>query len=735
MKRSSPLILGLVALTALGLSQASADTFRFKDGRVARGKVLAEFRDYYFVQIDSELARFVAVRDLERVLDESDQPRTPNDRDPSPAFAIDSPVGEVRFVPRSGPAEDVTVRAFAQPGDRIATGETGLARIVLPSGVTAKVGPSSRLVAASAESLELEQGEVFLTATDTKTFDVGLARGLRVRAQAAKVDVARTGLERTWRIAVHSGEARIESETFRLKVDAGHAATLEGTEAGVKLTAEASNAGEIEAMVGTKSSSLAPGQSLLVDGGALATAGGAGTWRFQRIKGNVLVRAGGADMGATARFVPVRAADMERLRLEDGDAVQTDANSEAVLLRDDGANATLGETSEVAIAGLVLATGTLRVDALRTPVPLATPGGEARITFASLVVRRPVARDMSALEASVVKGDAKLPVAAGVLTAPPGAKLTLRGTPDETVFTVTGGAARFASTAQPDCGDPVISAALEAGQGFTVRALHQDGLAILLEGSREIGFGPERVGAQIRFEGSLPSVVFASNAVVAVEKETKVRFRAEQSLPVAVLAGGERVRLPDGQLQVTVERNAMRFADGTTVGFKDKVEATLRAGEGLSGATIGQRREDRFEVPRRARVVVGRRGVEHATVRTEGGIALWVHDGAPAVQARLTTGRDSGMPERTKADVDLPLAYSFTMPGTPPLTVAASRRVVVLATRDGEFVILDDPALIDAAADRGLFPLAGTGIPSAIDLSTNHLPELLAQPPPASPVR
>src|SRR5581483_1084846 len=178
--------------------RADADTLRFKDGKVVRGKVLAEFRDSYFVQLESEAPRFIATSELERVLDESDQPRSPGDQ-PTPAFAVDSPVGEVRFVSKRGPAEDVTARAFAQPGDRVVTGETGLARVVLPSGATAKVGPGTRLAAVSADALELEQGSLFVTTTETKTFDVTLARGLRVRAQAATVEVARSGQDRTWR--------------------------------------------------------------------------------------------------------------------------------------------------------------------------------------------------------------------------------------------------------------------------------------------------------------------------------------------------------------------------------------------------------------------------------------------------------------------------------------------------------------------------------------------------------
>ncbi|MEZ0229565.1 MAG: hypothetical protein ACAI25_13125, partial [Planctomycetota bacterium] len=510
---------------------------------------------------------------------------------------------------------------------------------------------------------------------------------------------------------------------------------IEGSDNGIKLSADGSNASDLDATVGTKTQALGPGKSIFVDGGSLATARVSGTWRFQRIRGSVYLKSGATEAGAGARFMNVSPLDLERIRLEEGDAVQTGSNSDAVLLRDDGATATLGEVGEVAISGLTLAAGALRVDALRAPVALATPSGEARLAFTSVSVRRPVARDMKSLDVTVIEGDARLPAAAGLLTVPVGGAVSLKGNESETTVKVNAGSARLVSTAQVDCGDPVVTSALDAGRSLTIRALHAQGLAILLDGAREASFGPERVGADIKLDGSLPAVAFSNGAVVALAKETTVRFRSEQSAPVAWLQGGEHVRLPDARLSVTLEGGTLTFADGTAVTFKDSVEATLQTGEGLAGAIVGQRREDRFEVPRRARIVVGRRGADHATFKTEGGVALWVHAGAPAVQARLTAGRDRGLPEPAKADVDLPLAFSYTMPGTPPLTVAASRRVVVLATRDGEFVILDDPALIDASAERGIIPLAGTGIPPAVVLDTSKLPELLAQPPPASPVR
>jgi hypothetical protein len=126
-------------------SAAYGDTFTFRDGRIIRGRVLAEFRDHLYVALGAESGSFVKRSELASVVAENGEPLGDSTK-PSPALAVSSPAGDVR-VEHAGATTAVTELDFAGPKDRIVTGDTGLARLALLTGGVAKLGPSSSVVA------------------------------------------------------------------------------------------------------------------------------------------------------------------------------------------------------------------------------------------------------------------------------------------------------------------------------------------------------------------------------------------------------------------------------------------------------------------------------------------------------------------------------------------------------------------------------------------------------------
>jgi hypothetical protein len=730
-----------LAACALGVSVARADTFRFKDGHGAKGRILAEFRDLYYVQIDSDLPRFLDPRELESVLDEQERPRGDlgRSREPAPLFALDSLVGEVKLETRTGvaPAEHL----FGGEGDRVTTGDTGLARVAFPSGAVLKLGASTTFVARagaeSADAFELERGEAFVATQPSRTMEIGLTPELKVRARDATVEVSRTPNAAAWRVVTHSGDARIEGDTFRVQqLMTGQAARIEAVPEGLRITAERENVSAIEVAQGARTVALAPGDALLVDAGKHAIAERtSGRWKLQSVRGLVSIKRPPSG-AAPARFVAVGPAEAGQVRLEAGDSVATASGAEAVLLREDGAQVTLAEASELAIEGLDLAAGSLRVDALREPVPLATPAGEARLSLVTLLARRPRGHDRQGVEVEVQKGDAKLPLPAALALAPEGAKLSIEGNAESATLRLDAGTAKVVSRPQPEASDPAVTVILDGGHEVVVRALHKDGLGLGLEGSRELTFGPEKVGATVSLAQDLPRVVLAQGPELTLEKDLRLHVGSQESGPVLEFGPGkERVSLADPGLRLRVGPGTTAFADGTTLGWRDGVAALLRIGDGVAGAIVAARRGDRLEVPRGTKATVGRRHGDHVTLKLQDRRALWIDDGAPPVSERLVAGSSTGFVGATHADAgDAPVSMTLTMPGAPPLTVAGSRAVTVVATKDGEFIVLDDPSLLDGAADQDVLRLSAQGLTTTLDQTPNHIPDLIRQPPPASPV-
>jgi hypothetical protein len=732
MRRFSRWIAPLALL--LAANPTYADTLNFKDGHAARGKVLAEFRDYLYVQLGSDLPQFVRRSELESVLGANDEPLEASTT-PSPALAVASPVGEVQIEAENGTPTVVKDLAFAGPNDRVVTGDTGIARLDLPSQSVVKIGPSTAVRGHAAigmvDQIDLEHGQAFLTPGQGRSLGVTIADGVRVGAKGGSVELERT--PSTVAIMAHSGTAQFESSSFRALIPPEHALKVETVNEGTKATAGPENAASIEISVGTESRTLAPGESLVVSGsGALATQT-VGSWKLTRIQGGVLVR-----LAHSKGFTAVGPNDVEQLRLDTGDAIATESRGEAVLTRDDGASLTLQESSEAQLSSLVeVAAGAVKVEALREPVSVAVPVGQARLTYASLEARR-LRREGTAFELAGLEGETRVTLPAALLPLPKGARVRLDGTGDESTVHALQGTVALATAAQPEAGDPEVSVAIEPGHEVVARANHARGVRLRLEGGRVIDAGPERVAAKITVSGDDPKIVFGS-IELTLEKELSLGLGASRSSPLLRFETGAAITIGDDHLHGRVgPPGIVTLPDGTAVSFRKGVEATLRGAEASAGALLTLRRDDRFEIPHHASASLSRRDNGRTMLKLGDGRALLVEDGAPPVQERLTSEPTSSAAGPLRADVGEPSALALTMPGAAPLTIPATRRVAVLATRQGEFIILDDPSLLDASESiPGLHPLSGTAPGNAfpLDPTPNHLPEVLAEPPPASPTR
>ncbi len=723
--------LTLIAL-AVAASFAYADTLTWKDGHSSRGRILGQFRDSLFVQLDSEPPRFVRRSELEVARSASDEPIPPSSS-PSPALAVTSPVGEVRVEPANGQATTVADFAFAYPRDRVVTSDSGLARLVLLSRGIVKLGPSTTLLVrdanGTADALQLERGQLFLEPAETRGIDVELAPDLHVTAREGSVSLEHVGT--AIQLTTHSGTAQVEGAAVRGTIGPGHAIRIDSNDQGARLLAERANADAIELTVSGVPRSLKPGEEVTLAGAPVA-ARTTGSWRLASMKGGVLLRA------RDGRWKPLAQKDLDQVRLDAGDSVATESNGEAVLARDDGATLSLRESSELHLdtREISLVAGAVKVEALREVVPLALPVGESRFAYVTVEARRP-ARGATALELATLAGEAKLALPASLATVPARARIRLDGAGDESTVQAVEGTTNLATMAQAEVGDPDVSVALEAPRMASIRALHAQGVRLGLDGTRTIVAGPEVVNARVRWAGESPRIVFAKGPECELEKEVTVALGSEKASPLLRLANDARITLVDPSLRGTLGPSGrLRLADETSVVAKSAVRFSLRGPEGLAGAIVGTRQGDRFEVPHRATVTVGRRGQDSTYFRLDDGRALVIEDGAPPVQARLGKSVGPGGSE-LKGDAGDPATLSLTMPGAAPLAVAPTRRVTVLATRQGEFIILDDPALLDAMAERGFVPLATTATGSSFILNPNpnHLPELSAQPPPASPVR
>ncbi len=458
-----PTSAALVAAAAtLGLSVARGETFVFRDPTrpPLDGQVIDEFDDLLLVAVDGEAARFVARAELEAVLDEGgarlERPApgtfarlagsTPLAAvtDASGGVAVRAGGGADRTDGRSAssaPDRVVGPRpGYLRGGDALVTADDGLARLVTPSGATAKVGPESEVAVEGdagrgSDGLALRRGELLVEAaqrplevTWSPALSATSAPPLVVRAApGARLSVAR-GADGSARLLLDSGSAELTGADLRLPLVPGLGATLTPQGATWRVAADGANPGPLELTVAGAVEALPPGSERVVGARAPTTpateapasapavtpapattpAAHETAWTLLAGSGEVLVRRTPA-----GPFAP--ASRQEGVPLGAGDAVR--APDGARLTRADGAAATLGRGGalELGPRGLRLLAGEVRLEATSTPVQLDTPLGP---TPALQVTARLTRVSDEALDVSIDAGELDLPLADSTLLRP-----------------------------------------------------------------------------------------------------------------------------------------------------------------------------------------------------------------------------------------------------------------------------------------------------------------------------
>ncbi|MCO5169167.1 MAG: hypothetical protein M9894_22720 [Planctomycetes bacterium] len=739
-------------MVVVALAQVRAETFVFRDperGQVP-GKVLAEFEDLLFLALDGEAPRFVSRAELEAVVDDAG---TRYDAPPpgtfarvqggsTPRAAATDLTGEALVRRTDGPLAAEADPAFLHAGDALVTGDAGLARLVLPSGTTAKLAPSSEVqlpargAAGTGERLDLRQGEL-LVETALRPLELLLGGVVALRLGGA----TRAGCEQqpdgARHVLLHDGTAELVWADLRVVLAPGLGAELVASGDGQwRVTADPANVGAVEVRHDAVVEGLAPGASRVFG----ATAQAEELWRLVRGKGELLVR-----RGPTGELTPVAPTQRERLALAAGDAVATGPDGEVVLGRVDGAQARLaaGATLEVG-QQLDLVRGRVVIEASDSPVSLLTPGGPAAVTMGTLSVTRV---GQVEVEAAAVAGALDLPLgASAALTLEPGAVARVRaragggngsggrgdganGNGREVEAEVLRGRAVIGSRAHGRGPDTRFRVPLAPGQPVAVSEGPVEG-SVGLEGAAEVlptlhlpgGRALAFLSADVRAEVALDpawEVVLGRGGRVRVTEGLWVGLATVQGRPELRFKAGPRVRLAHAAtVRVHNPRLEVLSPSGATVAdieLHGDVAVRVDPPGDIAGAVLALRDDDRFEVPREGTAVVDR-DRDLLRVAHGDGRRLWVQDGAPPVQARLADARGT---------------LYVTMPGAPPLGLPSGRPVTVLATRAGELIILADDQLRDAA---GLELLTGAPPQGLIDTITrDRARDLLDVPPPDSP--
>ncbi|RMG15462.1 MAG: hypothetical protein D6731_08345 [Planctomycetota bacterium] len=726
MLRACARTLGAVLGICAGFAPpAAAEVFVFRDGgRESRGRVLAEFEDMLYVRLDGEGERFVARSALSAVLSD-DRARRYTDPVPgafaplkrfAPAAALSAVVGGVGVGAAETPATAASnPPVFLRPGEEVGTAADGFARLVLPGGGELRLAPLTRVVVGEvqgAEGFSLLRGEVHLR-TALKPVALRLPAPLRGRAEPGAV--AELSRERgSVRARVYEGRVLLGTEEARLEVEDGQGAALVRDGSAWRVRADPANDGPLVLRARQARFEIPPGGVHPLGVVASGVVGEQRTWRLLVSRGSLSVRRG-------------REGDFERLpegrgRAEGfvaGDALQTGGGASATLVRSDGATLTLGERTRLELAEVLeLSAGRLTVEAVEEVLRLRTPGGVAALSLvAAAFVRESAAQSVGV---RVVAGHLELPLGpAATLQLDRGGQARVEASaelgPVSVLLEV--GEGRVVSRARAG-EDPGFGVTLRSGERLAVRAPREGPVVLELPGERELAFAGAGVGAEIELEPE-----------VRVRCATGAAFGMREGLALTLgsVSGRPEIRFRDGTTRLLLEHPysllienpsvLLRLEGGGSVRIRlEGVAARLEEGGPYAVAALGLRESDRLEISGRGEVRLDRQRDLHRFVYADAR-QLWIQDGAPPVESRFGDARGTAF---------------LSMPGAPALGTEPGRPLVVLATREGEFVILDRSALGEGQAELEGLAGEGRGAPVPV-LTEDPFPNLLDVPPPASP--
>jgi len=747
------LVLSAGLLALLALSPAAGETFVFSDPERPQqsGRVLVEFPDSLFVALDGEPPRFLRRAELAAVIDENGR------RYEEPPLGTFAAVG--KGIPAAA-VTDVSGVAFARRGAEskeeplpelskgalffpsqagLRTGDNGTLRAVFPSGAAFWLGVDTQVeLAQGQEGLRVERGEATLE-TRLRAVRLDLPRPLAAQVdEGARVVVIAS--EEATRLEQHAGQSQLAWPSLSLVLSHGH--SLEVRELGLgrwRLRADEANSDDIPLIAKGKPEVLPPGEEWELDS-ELPPEGE--VWRVLSVRGDLLLR-----RGPNGTFVSVPPLHGAEVVVGSGDALRTAAAGEALLGRVDGARFTLRQAAHLEIddaLGLVRGEGMLEPG--ESPVPLRTPGGRASISNAVIGLSRQGEGLGAPLAVAALAGSPELPCgdAAELVIAQRSSSVISREAPapdaapkreppagepvEEPVeepparepsptiaVRQTRGTALLRSRALPELGDAKFRVALR--EGDRVQALPPSEAAphgsLALAGRRLLRF--VQPGTEVDVAGTDGQLRFDERAPVNMAEGLTLTLARTRQLPLLRFKSGEELTLRAG-LPLTVYNPTVELTKGDTkVELTGEIKTILeRAGEHGVGA-FSTRQDDHLEVRAKGDARLSQTG-EQTRIDYEDGRSLWIEPKAPPVEARF--GNAQG-------------ALFLSMPGAPSLGLPSNSSLTVLATNDGEFVILDRNSLDPQNVGSELLSEDESAGPALLD--PDELGILLDVPQPDSP--
>jgi hypothetical protein len=715
---------GCVTLGWIGL--ARGETFVFRDAAQgkARGKVLAEFEDTLFVVLDGRGTEFLSRAELSAIEGddgqrfEAPQPGTfARFAGAAPAGAVTDAHGEVYV---QGPGDEAGAAlgegyAFVRAGDRVKTADDALGRLLLASNAELKLGAGAEVVLTEPvgrERIKLARGELFV-ATRLRPLELALGSSAAIQVQADTRLEASAGGGKVG-LLLHHGRAEVVWADARLVLSPGHGAELLAAgPAEWRVVADAANVGDLQVHLPEGTERVAPGESRSF--GAHVDREGL-VWRLLTSKGELLVRRAGED-----DFAEVRSDERELFVLGEGDELRTAVKGSATLGRIDGAAVSLESVSHVRVTAVALdlSKGALHVESVASPVKVKTPGGVAGLRQSIVRLAR---RDASTLEVACQAGSAEVPLgdlgavrletrAEAELTAPPEGAARVR---------VSKGQGRLLSRAPRRGFDPDVQVVLRQDDEVGLEADEEGRPVLHLPGTRWLRLDGPGIGAEVSLTGEHPLIRFESGSEVVMLAGLRMGLGRSQEVPQLRFRSGPRLRLAHPyRLQVHNPTAVIEGRDGSqsTLELDGELDAQLDQGGQHAVASLSVREGDRLELLGGAHASLKRMSDQHR-YDVGDGRQLWIQDGAPPVQARLSDAQGT--------------AY-LTMPGAPALGLAAGRQIIVLATVDGEFVVVSADDVV-GADELGLQGLVGPGALSPVErIASSRMRDMLDVPQLDSP--
>lgn len=279
------------------------------------------------------------------------------------------------------------------------------------------------------------------------------------------------------------------------------------------------------------------------------------------------------------------------------------------------------------------------------------------------------------------------------------------------------GAAQIESGPVEELGDPSYRVFLNQGDVIEVRppsTLKPFGaLALPLE--RELRMR----GADLEVELVLdepPLLRYEGLKDVMLKEGLVVGLNRVRNLPALEFRSGERLLLDELPHSILVE-NPTVIIEGqeAVVEFTDGIEATLKAAGQHGAQAFGTREDDHLEAHKNAKGALGI-NAENVQMTWEDGRQLRIQPKAPPVDARVSDAKGT---------------MFLSMPGAPSLGLRPETPLTVLATNEGEFVILDGERIAPDGLERqGLsYGLQG----DSLSIESERILDLLDVPLPDSP--